>query len=97
MGRMDWTTRDNPEQARYELVSGDQIGGFAAYEPGDDAVTFTHTEVDSTYEGQGLGSRLVSAALDDVRSHGQQVVPRCRFVADYIDKHDEYADLVAPR
>jgi predicted GNAT family acetyltransferase len=32
--------------------------------------------------------------LDDAREHGQQVLPYCPFVRSYIERHQEYADLV---
>jgi predicted GNAT family acetyltransferase len=45
----------------------------------------------------GLGSRLVRAALDDVRGKGLQVVPLCPFVRGWIERHPDYADLVAEK
>ncbi|WP_332823689.1 GNAT family N-acetyltransferase, partial [Ramlibacter sp.] len=60
-----------------------------------DAVCFTHTEVDTAYEGQGLGSRLAAFALDDVKSRGMRAVPQCRFIAAYIARNEkEYGSLV---
>ncbi|MFL6097876.1 MAG: N-acetyltransferase [Blastococcus sp.] len=35
------------------------------------------------------------AALDDVRAHGGSVVARCSFVRGWIERHADYADLVA--
>ena len=46
------------------------------------------------FEGHGVGSRLVQGALDDLRARGLAVVPLCPFVAGFIDRHPEYADLV---
>jgi predicted GNAT family acetyltransferase len=36
----------------------------------------------------------VQGALDDIRARGLRVVPFCPFVAGYIRRHSEYADLV---
>ena len=47
-------------------------------------------------EGHGFGSRLATAALDDARDKGSEVVPLCPFIAAFIDRHGEYEDLVAP-
>ena len=69
--------------------------GLAAYERRGETVVFTHTEVDPDAGRSGLGSTLVRAALDDVRSRGGSVVPRCSFVRGWIERHPEYADLVA--
>ena len=46
--------------------------GLAAYELAGDVISFTHTEIDDAYEGQGLGSQLARHALDDVRSRGSE-------------------------
>jgi predicted GNAT family acetyltransferase len=45
--------------------------------------------------GRGIAGRLVRAALEHARAAGLKVVPRCSYVADYLDKHPEYADLRA--
>jgi predicted GNAT family acetyltransferase len=84
-----------PEASRYELRLGDKLVGLAAYRRSDGRIAFTHTEVDPSCEGRGLGSRLVGAALDDARREGLEVVPLCPFVGYYIDRHPEYEDLLA--
>jgi predicted GNAT family acetyltransferase len=60
-----------------------------------DTVALTHAEVDSAFEGKGLGSRLAKAALDDIRRQHKTVRPQCPFVIGYIRRHPEYGDLVA--
>jgi predicted GNAT family acetyltransferase len=41
-----------------------------------------------------VGSQLVRGALDDLRARGLRVVPLCPFVAAYLRRHPEDADLV---
>ena len=91
---MEPTVKDAPEANRYEIRDGEQLLGHADYERRGDTVVFTHTEVDPDAGQSGLGSTLVRAALDDVRSRGGSVVPRCSFVRGWIERHPEYADLV---
>jgi uncharacterized protein len=89
--------RDNPERSRYEAHLGDAVAGFSAYRRrGDDIVVFTHTEVDPSFEGQGIGSALAKGALDDVRSRGLHIIAMCPFISAYVRRHPEYADLIAP-
>jgi predicted GNAT family acetyltransferase len=57
-------------------------------------VAFIHTEIDSRFEGQGLGSALVAGVLDEARSAGVAVLPFCPFVNAYISRHPSYVDLV---
>jgi uncharacterized protein len=96
MAEPRFEVRDNAERARYEaLVDGD-VAGFAAYRDTGGARVFTHTQVADDYEGQGVGSRLARAALDDVRASGRQIVARCPFISSWIDRHPDYQDLVRP-
>jgi predicted GNAT family acetyltransferase len=89
------TTRvvDNPERGRFEVYADDTLAGYAAYLRRDGEIIFTHTEIDPAFEGKGLGSRLAAGALDGVRGRGVKVVARCPFIASYIARHAEYADL----
>ena len=91
----DPTVRNAPESGRYEIADGDRVLGIAAYERRGDTLVFTHTEVDPDSGREGVGSALVRGALDDVRAAGQTVVPRCPFVRGWIERHPDYADLVA--
>ncbi|MDT4989594.1 MAG: uncharacterized protein QOI74_3688 [Micromonosporaceae bacterium] len=84
-----------PERQRYEILVDGQPVGFVRYRPVEPGVSdFLHTEVDPAFEGRGLGSVLAEGALDDVRARGGRVVPTCPFIADYLKRHTEYADLV---
>ncbi|MFE1168080.1 GNAT family N-acetyltransferase [Nocardiopsis sp. NPDC058789] len=85
---------DVPERRRYEVTTDGEVAGFAEYILTDELITFTHTEIDPAYEGRGLGSILVRAALDDVRTRELAVLPLCPFVKEWIGRHREYADLV---
>lgn len=86
---------DNPDEQRYEARVGAEVIGFVVYRESPGRLTLVHTEVDAEFEGEGIGSRLVSGALDDIRGRGLEIVPLCPFVRAYLQRHPEYADLVA--
>jgi predicted GNAT family acetyltransferase len=88
------TLADNPEQDRYELRVDGEPAGRLLYRRRPGLLALNHTEIDDRFEGQGLGSRLISFALDDAREHGLAVLPFCPFVNAYIQRHREYVDLV---
>ena len=92
---MTTQVRDVPNHGRFEITDDGQVAGFAAYRRENNVVTFTHTEVDDAYEGQGLGSQLVGGALDIVRTAGSPVRVECPFVGSYVERHPEYQDLLA--
>ena len=85
---------DNPDRDRYEVRVGGELAGFSQYRRRPPGLAFVHTEIDDRFEGQGLGGRLVSFALDDARARGLAVLPFCPFVKGYVERHPEYLDLV---
>jgi uncharacterized protein len=84
----------NAARSRYEFGIDGQTA-IAVYRPAPGILTFTHTEVPAALRGRGVGSRMMRAVLTDVRAQGLKVVPRCPFVADYIERNPEFADLLA--
>jgi predicted GNAT family acetyltransferase len=70
------------------------LAGYTIYRLRPGLIAFIHTEVGDAFEGQGVGSTLVSQALDDARRRELDVLPLCPFVNSYIQKHPEYLDLV---
>ncbi len=86
--------RDNPDESRYEITVGDTVAGHSRYVLHGQRADFVHTEIHDEFEGRGLASTLIGAALDDARRRGWQVVPYCQFVKAFIVKHEEYRDLV---
>ncbi len=82
------------ELSRYSLLRDGQRIGFAEYEIHGNAIHFTHTEIDPTVRELGLGSELVRAALDQVRSGSDyRVIALCPFVDQWIARHPEYQEL----
>lgn len=85
--------RHNEEEKRFELET-DGLLAFSAYKRRNGTIVFTHTEVPEVLEGKGFGNALARAALDYARRHELRVIPRCRFIAAFIQRHPEYQDLV---
>lgn len=80
---------------RYEVWLGEALAGFTRYTLDDGLITFVHTQVADAYEGQGVASALIRGALDDVRAGGSRKVrPVCPFVRAFIERHEDYQDLL---
>jgi len=86
--------RDSRARSRFEL---DAEGGlaFANYRAAPQAIIITHTETPPALRGRGIASELIEGALALIRADGRKVIAGCGFVADYLRKHPEHADLVA--
>jgi predicted GNAT family acetyltransferase len=91
---MPVTVVDVPELSRYEARVDGQVVGFADYHRRGDLVVFTHTEVDSEHEGQGVASALARDLLDDVRRRDLRALLRCPFLSQWASRHADYADVV---
>jgi hypothetical protein len=59
-----------------------------------DRIFLTHTEVPVKLEGQGIGSQLIKAVLEEIERQDLTLVPLCPFVAGYIKEHPEWKKLV---
>ena len=94
--RMVADVRHNPDASRYEIVRDGRVVGIAEYADRGDVMLFHHTEIDRPLRGDGLGAQLVQGALDDVRAHGRRIIPTCWYVAQFVDEHPDYGDLLAP-
>lgn len=80
----------NEAKSRYELEK-DGLVAFAAFDKQGDVYDFNHTVVPKELEGRGIGSKLVAAALADVKAKGGKIEASCSFVHHYLQKHPEAA------
>lgn len=92
---MSAEVRNNVSDSRFELEA-DGHTAVAYYKRKPGIIVFTHTEVPEELAGRGIGSALARGALESVRAQGLKVVAGCQFIAGYIAKHPDVADLLAP-
>jgi len=74
-----------------------ELGGQSAvlhYELLPGVMDITHTETPDEFRGRGIAAKLARAALEWARSEGLAVIPSCSYVAAYVRRNPEYADLV---
>lgn len=89
------STADAAERERYEAhADDDALAGILQYRRRPALIALVHTEVQPSFEGQGVGGALARFALEDARASGIAVLPFCPFVSAYIQRHPEYAELV---
>ncbi|HEY8687640.1 MAG TPA: GNAT family N-acetyltransferase [Chitinophagaceae bacterium] len=53
----------------------------------------THTEVDESLEGKGIGRKLVVAAVDYARKNSLIIKATCPFAKKVLDRTPEFADV----
>ena len=84
---------DNRKDSRYEAPVDGGLA-FVDYRLKEGRIVLAHTEVPKVAEGHGIGDALVRFVLDDARARGLSVVPLCPFIAQWIERHPDYKDLV---
>ena len=90
----DYKLIDNEERHQYEFHVDQYTPKIEYIKSTNGEIYLTHTEVPEKYEGQGIGAELVRAVLEDVRAKKVQIIPQCPFIAQYIYRHPEWADVV---
>jgi predicted GNAT family acetyltransferase len=84
------------EASRFTIAVEGKTVGLVDFVDRDGRRIFPHTEIQPAYEGRGLATILVAAALEATRDAGLRIVPSCSMVSGYIAKHPEYQPLVDP-
>lgn len=85
----------NPETSRYEARLDGALVGWIDYFAGAGSIDLAHVEVVPEHRGGGIASTLVRHALDEIRVQNMLVIPTCDYVEAWIDRHPDYADLLA--
>ena len=82
------TISDNRSLNRFEYKQGEHLA-IIDYTLKNDKIYLMHTEVPKALGGQGIGSGLVKAVLQNIKDRGLKLVPLCPFVVSYLKRHPE--------
>ncbi len=88
--------KPSPQQVvngRFEIERDGHIA-YLEYNLAGKVLQLIHSEVPQALRGHGLAPELAKAALEWAREHNIKVDVICPSVADYLEKHPEYSDLV---
>ena len=91
---MTTTVADNPDSSRFEITVDGELAGFLDYRKDGDEYALPHTRIYPQFGGRGLGTELVTGALDQIAERGGTVLPYCPFVPKVIRDHPDYVELV---
>lgn len=62
----------------------------------DDTLDLRRTFVSDELRGEGVAGQIVQHALDWARQNDKKIVATCPYVARYLERHPEHADLAVP-
>jgi predicted GNAT family acetyltransferase len=92
----DHELRDNADANRFELLVDGTVAAFLEYRVRPGGYALDHAEAVPAFEGRGLSSEMIGGVLDLMRRNHTMVLPFCPFVVQYLHRHPEYLDVVAP-
>jgi hypothetical protein len=92
---MDNQPIKNELMRRYELHIEGKVAVLDYVEEASGVLAFTHTYVPTELRGRNVAAILTKFALEDARRQGKKVAPQCSYVATFMDRNQEYADMRA--
>lgn len=84
----------HPVSGRF-LAEVDGHQAHLDYELADGIMSITHTRVPPEIGGRGVAGELTRVAVEHARVEGLKVKSACSYAAGWLDRHPEYADLLA--
>ena len=81
-----------PDEIRIKV--GDDDYAVLAYHLDGNRIFLDSTFTPERHRGQGIGSKLVIAAIEYARTKGYAIVPICPFTVGYFKKHPEYGEML---
>ena len=86
--------RHDPVARRF-TTTVEGVEAEVSYRYDGSVLVIHHTGVPRPIEGRGIASELVRAAFEFARNAGAKVRPACSYAARWVQRHRQYADLLA--
>ena len=79
----------------FDLEKDGRAVGYLSYRlSGGSTMIVEFVEVDPALRGQGMGERLVGAAVDWARAHARRIVPHCAYARVVLMRTAAYRDVL---
>ena len=88
--------RPEPDATRgtFDLEIGGHKLGFLSYSLDDATMVVDYVQVDPSLRGQGMGEKLVRAAVEWARANGRKITPICSYARAVMKRTAEYQDVL---
>ncbi|WP_034887049.1 GNAT family N-acetyltransferase [Gillisia sp. Hel_I_29] len=83
------------KKGQFEAFSDEEKAGLMTYKWYDDhCITIDHTEVYSSFEGKGVGKKLIVEGVAYARKNDLKIRPSCPFAKKYLERTSDYDDVL---
>ncbi len=87
--------KDTGKQGKFFVELDGKTEAVMTYVYDGENMIINHTEVNDVFKGQGVGYKLVDAAVNFARQKGIKIKPLCPFAnAVFKKKLNEYSDVL---
>lgn len=83
------------EGAFFVERGGERLGELTYVKPGPGRAILEHTNVSDVLRGEGVGRRLVDAAVAWARLSGMKLVPVCTYAKKVLEHDPSFRDVLA--
>ncbi|HLU86304.1 MAG TPA: GNAT family N-acetyltransferase [Taishania sp.] len=86
---------ENNKGAFVAYINGERAGEMTYSVAGTDKIIVDHTEVESAFNGQGVGKTILMEIVDYARKNSIKIIPLCPFAKSVFDKNPAIHDVKA--
>ncbi len=76
------------------MIDDREAGKMTFTKSGDKQITIDHTEVNSEYQGKGVGKALLRSAAEYAREENFKIVPSCSYANKVMERSSDYDDVL---
>lgn len=89
--------REDQETSGYfkAVIDGRDAGKMSYSVVGDNQIIIDHTEVNSEYQGQGVGKALVEKSAEYARNKNLKISPQCSYAKKIMERSSDFDDVLA--
>jgi len=91
---MDFKIKHDTEQNRF-VSYVDCYEAVVEYTLKDSVIDLYRTFTPHHLRGKGVAGKIVKYALEHARENNLRVIPTCSYVKGYIERHENYKELLA--
>jgi predicted GNAT family acetyltransferase len=76
------------------MDNGNEVGEMTYVWAGTDKFIIDHTHVNDSHANEGIGSKLVTKAVEYARKNDVKIIPLCPFASSVFKKNPDYMDVL---
>lgn len=93
---MEIIKEDNGRRGNFKAMEGEVQAGLMTFKwENESTFNINHTEVNPDFGGQGIGKKLVMAAVEFARENQFKILATCPFAKAVLEKDERLSDVRA--